>query len=67
MEVTYFKTHLTGPDRVAQLAGDLIPGQGAHLGCRFNPWLGHAWEATNWCFSLSLHLSQINTLSLGED
>ena len=20
--------------------------------CRFDPWSGHIWEATNWCFSL---------------
>ena len=31
----------------------LIPGQGTYLGCRFNPWSGSMWEATNWWLFLS--------------
>ena len=40
-----------------QKAGGLIPGQGTYLSCGFNTWSWRAWEATNWCFSLSLSVS----------
>ena len=33
--------------------GGSIPGQGTHLGCWFDPQMGHVKEATNRCFSLS--------------
>lgn len=29
----------------------LIPHQATYLGCRFNPWSGHAREANDQCFS----------------
>ena len=52
---------------VHQKAAGSIPGQGTHLACGFNPWLGHLWEATDRCFSLisiflflSPFLSKIN-------
>ena len=35
-----------------KLAG-LIPSQGTCLGCGFDSWLRHIWEATNQCFSPS--------------
>ena len=44
------------PVQVAKLVGTsfctpnvegLIPGQGTYLDCRFHPWPGHLWEATN--------------------
>ena len=38
---------------VHQKVADSIPGQGTYLGCGFDPWLGHIWEAANQCFSLS--------------
>ena len=31
----------------------LIPGQGTYLGRRFDPGLGHVWEAAIQCFSLT--------------
>ena len=31
-----------------------IPGEGTSLGCRFGPWSGRVWEATDRCFSLAL-------------
>ena len=37
-----------------------IPCQGTCLGCRFGPWLGYLWEATNQCFS---HQSFFSSLS----
>ena len=39
---------------IHQKLGGSIPGQGTYLGCRFDSQLGCIWEATNWCFSLSL-------------
>ena len=36
-----------------QKAEGLIPGQSTYLGYRFCPWLGHIWQATDWCFSLT--------------
>ena len=40
--------------------------QGTYLGCRFNPWLGHMQEATDWV-SLSLWVSLALSLSLPPD
>lgn len=49
---------ISSTSQVAQLVGTgLIPSQGTHLGCRFNPGSGHVQETTHWCFSLSLPLS----------
>ena len=31
-----------------------ILSQGTYLDCRFNPWLGHMWGATDRSFSLTL-------------
>ena len=61
---------------IHQKVAGLIPHQGTYLGCGFDPWSGHAWEATD-CFSLTflslslfppplpLSLKSIN-ISLGE-
>ena len=36
-----------------QKAGGSIPGKSIYLGCGFDPWSGHIWEATNQYFSLT--------------
>ena len=38
-------------------------GQGGSLGCRFDPWLGHIWEAAKTCFSLCITLCLHSCLS----
>ena len=47
-----------------------VPGQGTYLGCRFDPWSGHEWEATSQSLSLcpapSLPLS-LKSIPSGED
>ena len=53
---------LSSPDCVAQWVGHCltkqdisgwIPGRGTCLACRFSPWTGRVWEATNQCSSPS--------------
>ena len=52
---------------VDQKFAGLIPGQDTCLGCGFVPQSSCMWEATNWCFSLSLLLSLLSSLSrIGE-
>ena len=43
---------------ISQKVVGSIPGQDTYLDCRFNPQSECMWEATHWCFSLSL--SQMN-------
>ena len=43
-----------------------IPSQGTHLGCGFNPWLGHLREATNQCLPPSAHLPPSHPLPLSK-
>ena len=38
---------IVGMSRVHQKVVCSILGQDTHLGCGFNPWSGHIWEATN--------------------
>ena len=39
---------------IHQNAVGSIPSQVTYLGCGFDPWWGHVWEATDQCFSLTL-------------
>ena len=54
-EIFHTKKLKEGPARMAELVGAssytpkvprLIPYQGTHLGCGFQPWSEHIWEAT---------------------
>lgn len=47
---------LVGLHPLHQKALDLIANRGTYLGCGFDPQLGHVWETTNQCSSLSLPL-----------
>ena len=74
LKMTLLKKVYMHPGWVAQLVGasSCTPAccwfnssQGAYLGCRFDPWSGHIWEATDQCFSLTLvFFSPISSLSL---
>ena len=48
--LSFHKDTALHPGQVPQLAGVL---SWTPKGCRFDPWSGHVWKATDWCFSLS--------------
>ena len=51
---------LIGASSVHKKVLSSIPSQGIYLGCRFDPWLGHIWKATD----RSMFLSHMGILSL---